>query len=497
MRALLRCDATPEGGVGHLVRCLALAHEARDRGWDVALAGTVTVPLAQRLVGTADVRVVGTAALTGSELARLAVREGADLLHVDHYAVATDLRPALEEVGIVLSSIEDGTFGRRPADVVVDSTLGAQEHGRPADGSGDVLLGIRYAPMRASVLAARASGTARRDARAVGTEPPRVLVVMGGTDATGATAAVVRELLRAAGAGVAHLTVVVPEERRDEVRRAAEPAVTVLGPQDDLPMLAVQHDLVLTAAGTTVWELACAGCAMGVAAVTENQLVGYARAVGTGVAAGLGTLEELVAGRSSGTLRGLLADAAWRDRLGDVARGLVDGHGAARVVEAWERWCLGARRDAGLEARPATASDAELLRGWRNDPSVRSASRSTEEITAQAHVAWLTGVLEDDARVLLVVEQDGKPLGTVRFDRLHERLWEVSITLAPDARGRGLAHGVLAAAETAWRRQVGDGPAVLACVRPANASSARLFLRAGYRPAPEHADGTLDAYVKS
>jgi spore coat polysaccharide biosynthesis predicted glycosyltransferase SpsG/L-amino acid N-acyltransferase YncA len=496
MRAVLRCDATPEGGIGHLVRCLALADEARGRGWDVVLAGTVTVPLAARLVSRTGAPVVATGARTGTELAELAVREAADLLHVDDYAVGADVRPELHRVGVVLSSIEDGTFGRRPGDVVVDSTPGAGERGRPEDGSRHVLLGIRYAPMRASVLAARTAGPGARHRRAV--DVPRVLVVMGGTDATGATAAVVREVFRVAGRGAVRVCAVVPEARHDEVRRAGGGSdLTVLAPQDDLPALAVEHDLVVTAAGTTVWELACAGCAMGVVAVTDNQLLGYAQAVGAGAVAGLGTLQELAAGESSAVVHRLLIDAAERARLREVARRLVDGHGSRRVVEAWEQSCAEAGRLLAVTARRATASDAELLLGWRNDPSVRSASRTTEEVAAQDHAAWLARTLADDARVLLVVEQEGVPVGTVRFDRVHAELWEVSITLAPEVRGRGLAGGVLAAAEATWRGEVGAGPALLACVRPENVSSARLFLRAGYRSAPEHADGTVDAYVKA
>lgn len=54
--ALLRCDATPEGGVGHLVRALAVAGAARDAGWTVALAGRVTSTLGRDLLEGAGLR---------------------------------------------------------------------------------------------------------------------------------------------------------------------------------------------------------------------------------------------------------------------------------------------------------------------------------------------------------------------------------------------------------------------------------------------------------
>jgi RimJ/RimL family protein N-acetyltransferase len=91
------------------------------------------------------------------------------------------------------------------------------------------------------------------------------------------------------------------------------------------------------------------------------------------------------------------------------------------------------------------------------------------------HTAWLSRVLADADRHLLVAEHGGRPVGTVRFDREGEA-WEVSITVAPSARGRRLAVPMLLAAE---RRL---GPAVIrANVHSDHAASLALFRRAGYR----------------
>lgn len=482
MRAVLRCDASAGSGVGHLVRSLALAEAAGARGWEVALLGDVDAPLGRRLVAAAGVPVRPAPADLRRALAEDGDLASADVLHVDHYDVAGDLRTA---GGPLVSSIEDGTFGRRPADVVVDSTLGAEDADRPGDGSGTVLLGVRYAPLRAAVRAAR---------RAAGTAPAHpgddVLVVMGGTDAFGVSAAAAR---LAARAGATRVRVVAAGAAADRVRAEA-PGAEVLGPQDDLPALAASAGVVLSAAGTSVWELACVGVPTAILAVTENQRTGYERAVAAGIAVGLGGLDAVRAGDDGAVaaLRGLVGDPDRRDAVRRAGRTLVDGLGADRVLDAW--WA-GLGRPV-LAARPAAADDADLLLGWRNDPATRSASRDQDAVPRDAHVAWLRRVLADPDRLLLVVEHTGRPAGTVRFDREADGLWEVSITLAPHARGRGLAAGVLAAGERAWRDRVGDRPALLACVRPDNAASARLFEGAGYRRRVEPAADGLDAYVK-
>ena len=49
----------------------------------------------------------------------------------------------------LLSNLEDGTFGRRPADLVVDPNVGAEETRR--DGGPVLLRGTRWAGVRRSV----------------------------------------------------------------------------------------------------------------------------------------------------------------------------------------------------------------------------------------------------------------------------------------------------------------------------------------------------------
>ena len=132
-----------------------------------------------------------------------------------------------------------------------------------------------------------------------------------------------------------------------------------------------------------------------------------------------------------------------------------------------------------MRAREATEADAGLLLGWRNDPRTRQSSRSTAVVAMDEHLAWLRGVLADPGRLLLVVEHEDQPAGTVRFDRRDGDGWEVSITLAPESRGRGLSGAVLAEGERAARDRLGVRT-VLAAVHQDNTASAKLFERAGY-----------------
>src|SRR5687767_4287402 len=119
MRLLLRCDATAVSGVGHLMRCLAVAEEAARRGWMVALSGSVTgVGWIEPALRTLAVQVLAPAD-TAEELATLAGDVGADVVWIDHYDVAGDLHAGLQRAGALMVSVSDGDFGLRAADIVV------------------------------------------------------------------------------------------------------------------------------------------------------------------------------------------------------------------------------------------------------------------------------------------------------------------------------------------------------------------------------------------
>lgn len=100
-----------------------------------------------------------------------------------------------------------------------------------------------------------------------------------------------------------------------------------------------------------------------------------------------------------------------------------------------------------MRLRPATADDAELLLEWRNDPDTRKSSIKTEKVKKVEHVSWLSGVLESRNCLLLIAEEEeeGVPIGTVRAD-LSDGIYQLSWTLAPDARGRGLGKQMVAMA---------------------------------------------------
>lgn len=128
----------------------------------------------------------------------------------------------------------------------------------------------------------------------------------------------------------------------------------------------------------------------------------------------------------------------------------------------------------GVTLRPATAEDAGLLLAWRNDPETRRTSRNTSVVGDDEHRAWLVRALADPTRRLYIAELFGQPAGTVRADR-REDAWELSWTVAPDLRGRGLGKDMVVALAS----QI-DGPLV-AAIKPGNIASVRIAEAVGMK----------------
>ncbi len=337
MRVGLRCDAGPRRGVGHLVRCLALAEEFLARGADVTVFGTV-----ERLDwATAELAARGIPLLPGpdsaADLVEAARRHELDVLVLDSYDLDPAGAGALRAAGVYTVAIIDGDSRGQVADLYLDQNFGAELPGLP----GRLLAGSGYALLRDSVINARPPVAPP----ATAVSRPRVLAFFGGTDAVGA-APVLTRVLVAAGHPM-DLTVIVGrpeiEAEIEDVTPGRGQIIRPVPPTTSLPALITGADLVVSAAGTSTWELCCLGAPSALVCVVDNQRESYTRVVRHGLAAGLGELPELTAGGVAGraarataarTLHGLLSSPQRRATLTARAWSTVDGHGRARVVDA-------------------------------------------------------------------------------------------------------------------------------------------------------------------
>ncbi|PRY29570.1 spore coat polysaccharide biosynthesis predicted glycosyltransferase SpsG [Pseudosporangium ferrugineum] len=333
----IRCDAGTRTGVGHLMRCLALAEELTARGASVHLLGDLGgLEWAERQVSA---RGLPRHPAPGDphDLAGAADRLGLDAVVVDSYELPASHVAAVRDSGRPVLAVVDGDLRGLPADIFVDQNLDA-ELARPGLPPGAVrLAGLEYALLRRAIRELRPPSPPAPSA----SPRPRVLAFFGGTDAYRAAPVVARLLIRTGVDCAATVVAADPRLRADLL--ALEPAASqhfeIIDPTDDLPRLLAEADLVISASGTSTWELLCLGRPAALVWVVDNQLLGYGRTTARGLAAGLGHLPALRDSRAGSAaavdvLRGLLVSPAARAGLATRAWAAVDGQGCSRVSDA-------------------------------------------------------------------------------------------------------------------------------------------------------------------
>lgn len=322
---VLFCDAAATTGLGHFVRCTALA---------TALDGLGAAPrflLPEDSVPAAAERV--QAAGWPAEVGAWSPSSVADaagtgaVVVVDSYRVAgrelDELGDLLAPRGGRLAVVDDAADRTFRADLVLNQNLGAERLRYPR--AAQVLAGPRYALLRPEFHRLRERALAAVDA--LPDRPTTVLVLFGGTDSTGMAATAAHAARQA-----------FPEARVRAVLPAGAPpggpGVEWLGHVEAIAEEMLAADLVVSAGGTTVWELCCLARAAAVVAVAGNQQAGYDELGRLRAVLPLG--REPV--RDADVLAVRLTEAvAPPGTLRDTARraaGVTDGDGARRVAAA-------------------------------------------------------------------------------------------------------------------------------------------------------------------
>ncbi len=327
---LLRVEAGPAIGLGHLGRCLSLAAALGELGADCRF---LTPPDAAVRARVEAAGYGWTALESGSGSADDARQTGAlaaaaAAVVVDSYLVDAAYFAALRAASLRVLAIDDHADFPHPAHIVVSS---AGEHlpYRSAHGDTVFLLGPRYAPLQPEFWQLPEHG--------VSPVVRNVLVTLGGSDPQNVMPSLMRALDSLPG-GYEIAVVAGPfftnERQIQQAAASARHPVRLLCRPASLVEPIIQADIAVTAGGTTLFELACAGVPAAVIQVAENQVANIRTFVERGLALPAGSSEDgSIAGQAASAVQLLGEDVALRQRMSAAGRRTVDGQGARRVAQ--------------------------------------------------------------------------------------------------------------------------------------------------------------------
>ena len=327
----VRVDASAEIGIGHFMRCLALAQYWRDHAGAVTFAGSAPVALSHRLAAEGiDYLDIAHSHPDPRDLTLLqALLPDQALLVIDGYQFDAAYCAALAQRCRVLVIDDYGHRSAYAGDILLNQNTSAAA---VAYGETPVqrLLGARYALLgrdfRTLSPSPRTSGPIRH-----------VLVTFGGADRDNVTQNALEALKVSELVEVTTRVVVGPANpNHTQLAAFAEENTNVhlVSGDFDMSALMADSDLAISAAGSTSLELAYLGVPMVLVPIADNQVAIAASFADAGAA--------LVVDKDAVTLDEGLVDAIaslasqpeLMASLSDQARGLVDGDGVVRVAAA-------------------------------------------------------------------------------------------------------------------------------------------------------------------
>ncbi|MEZ7955711.1 MAG: UDP-2,4-diacetamido-2,4,6-trideoxy-beta-L-altropyranose hydrolase [Rubritalea sp.] len=479
----IRADASHQGGTGHIMRTLAIAQEWISRGGNctyicASLPDTFLRRLelencrVERLVSTP------TSAEEIVETSTLLQKLKPHWLLIDGYSFTPSYQASLNlPKKTKLAVISDfGCNDFDDPDLAIHSNIEDLVDYTAAPNKTIILSGSDYILIRKEILNTTTSPTP------IIPKGKNLLITMGGSDPMEASFLACQEILKHKHFQQLNIKVILgaayPTIGKMHSIQATN--IELISNPSSMGELYQWADTAITSPSTTALELAYCGLPIGLIITADNQRKILSSMLKNNLALQLSDTR----GQESEFFQ--LAELINSDKRLEIASNSaarIDGKGTKRICEAM--------RLPDINLRPVSTEDAKDLHNWSNDPVTRAASFNSDPIPWDNHLQWLDTQLNSTDSTLLIIKSSTSKLGVVRFNKNAETLGEtiISITLAPEFRGLGLAPLILCNAALYYFDNYPQ-QTITAWIKPTNTASIKSFLKANFvdYPSTQHPD---------
>lgn len=463
---VFRVDATISTGLGHLIRCQALAQALQPTFQSVFVLRGVATPIQKQileagiLVQTIPVE-IETGIIEAEWLARQLSPN--DIVILDGYHFTPAYQEVIAATGTALVCLDDLTTLPVWATVVLNQAGGVGPAAYAQVPLAQLCLGPAYALLRPDFWR---YSTYTADTN----KSPRLFLNMGGADPTNQTASLLPRLKQqfptyslavVTGAAYPHQVAL------QELVYKLDGSISLyhnLSAAELAEQLRNCQVFVCPPSGVA-YECCAIGGAVLLHLTAENQRAMFNFLVQSELAL------PLAAGIALSEAS--LAELAAQQRVHQ--RQLFDGQSGQRLQAVFTQLTL----EQQYTLRRATPSDATLYFAWVNDPVVRYNAIQPANIAWETHYPWFSRRLQDPDSYLYILDTpSGDPIGQVRIEFDNPALpGTIDYSLSPTYRGQGLGRVLLRRALRQLRldRPLLAGCAVQGQVKTTNQASLRVF----------------------
>ncbi len=435
-------------GLGHAIRCLALAHMLKP---DFPITFICKeIPDEVKL----EVENAGFfVQLIMDEIAYIEKLTSADLLILDGYHFDLNYQKKLKEKNVLLIWIDDLHEQETVADMIINHAPGIEAKDYLMPENTQLLAGSNYVLLRPSFLE---QAKQKRQIQQVKT----VLICFGGADALNLTERALKvvmsnqQLLKinvitgASYAFESSLASLLQVDSRVEYYHAIN--------EHQMLQLMSESDIAIVPSSGILNEVLAAGCQVVSGMYTENQQHIY------GAYKALNCFFDAQQFATTDLINALNLAYKGQPNLTNP----IDGNSGERIKKAIME-LIQKRKE--FNWRNVSVDDLSLLYEWANDPVVRANAINQDAIAWEDHVNWFHTKLNSPNSQLFILEKLNVPIGQVRID-FDGVYWVIGYSI--DMKFRGLGYGKMIIAELMKRC---ENKKLKAVVKSGNISSRKVF----------------------
>ena len=145
--------------------------------------------------------------------------------------------------------------------------------------------------------------------------------------------------------------------------------------------------------------------------------------------------------------------------------------------------------------RKATIEDAVILFKWSNDNLTRVNSYNKSSIGLDEHIKWFKSKLNsENCFFYMFADQLNTLIGTVRIEKTDKKKSIISITIAPEERGKGYSSQMIKDASQDFKIK-NNNVKITAFVFTSNVSSFKAFTKAGFKISKIEKIKGIESYI--
>jgi UDP-2,4-diacetamido-2,4,6-trideoxy-beta-L-altropyranose hydrolase len=338
-KLVFRADASPQIGIGHVMRCLALAQAWNSQSGKTTFVMTGQSSALEARLRSEEINIVYLSAKAASnedaqQTANIAQKLAVSWAVVDGYHFGSEYQKRLKSYGLNVLLVDDyGHSEHYYADFILNQNISANaDLYINRESYTHLLLGTKYTLLRQEFLLWR---DWRREIAPIAS---KILITLGGSDPDNVTLKVIQALERLNRNNLEVIVVIGGSNPHYQVLQKeiadSSLAISLQRNVSNMPELMAWADLTIAAGGSTNWELAFMGLPSLVITIADNQKAIAAELNRQGVILNLGWHQDLTLEHISMALQKMISDRPKRQIMSKKGRELIDGIGSKRVIDA-------------------------------------------------------------------------------------------------------------------------------------------------------------------